>query len=158
MKNTIKSEKLIILAGIIAGALFLEIAIPPIGEADYISDMANAPLLLMQENSLLSISEPIVSEKMQMVITAYSSTVWETDSDPLVTASGDTVEDGIVANNMLPFGTKIRIPEVFGNKVFVVKDRMNKRKGDNHLDIWFPEHQLAKNFGVKISYVEILEI
>jgi 3D (Asp-Asp-Asp) domain-containing protein len=67
------------------------------------------------------------------------------------------VSDGIVANNMLPFGTKIRMPELYGDKVFVVEDRMHQRKGKYHLDIWFPDQSGAKKFGAKITYVEVLE-
>jgi 3D (Asp-Asp-Asp) domain-containing protein len=66
------------------------------------------------------------------------------------------VRDGIVANNLLPFGAKVRMPELYGDKVFVVEDRMNRKKGDNHFDIWFPSHEEAENFGVKITYIEVL--
>jgi 3D (Asp-Asp-Asp) domain-containing protein len=92
-----------------------------------------------------------------MIITAYSSTPEQTDSTPFITASGKNVADGIVANNMLPFGAKIRITEVYGDKVFTVEDRMHQRKGNYHLDIWFPEYLEAKNFGAKITYIEVLE-
>lgn len=92
-----------------------------------------------------------------MKITAYSSEEGQTDSTPLVTASGKQVADGIVANNLLPFGAKIKIPALYGNKVFVVQDRMNKKKSDYHLDIWMPDTSKAINFGSQIAYVEILE-
>jgi 3D (Asp-Asp-Asp) domain-containing protein len=96
-------------------------------------------------------------KSVTMMITAYSSTPEETDDDPFITASGRFVEDGIVANNMLPFGTKIRIPELYGDKVFTVADRMHRRKGKYHADIWFSDTQEAKEFGAKISKIEILE-
>jgi 3D (Asp-Asp-Asp) domain-containing protein len=118
-------------------------------------------LLIIQGNSLSaasdpSIPEPKVEKKVTMVITAYSSTLWETDDTPLITASGSTVKDGIVANNLLPFGTQIRIPDIYGDKVFVVEDRMNLRKSNYHLDVWFPEYEQALIFGAKRAYVEIL--
>ena len=97
------------------------------------------------------------SRTITMMVTAYSSTVSQTDSDPFITASGEWVKDGIVANNLLPFGTKIRIPEIYGEKIFVVKDRMHWKKGYYHLDIWFPDYWQAKNFGKKSAYIEILE-
>ena len=78
-----------------------------------------------------------VVKTVRMVVTAYSSTVDQTDDTPLITASGKYVDDGIIANNMLPFGTKIRIPELYGDKIFTVQDRMHKRKGIYHADIWF---------------------
>jgi len=89
-------------------------------------------------------------------ITAYSSTVDQTDSDPFITASGSWVEDGIVAANFLPFNTKIRIPEYFGDRVFVVKDRMNRRHA-NRVDIWFPSRYQAINFGITHTDIEILK-
>ena len=98
-----------------------------------------------------------VVKKVKMMITAYSSSVDQTDSTPFTTASGKTVEDGIIANNMLPFGTKVRIPELYGKKVFVVEDRMHKRKGSYHADIWFESYKEARDFGAKVTYIEVLE-
>ena len=97
------------------------------------------------------------TRRMRVVLTAYSSTAEQTDSTPFITANGTYVRDGIVANNGLPFGTEIRIPELFGDKVFSVQDRMHQRKGGYHFDIWFPTYEQAKNFGVKYAYVEVLE-
>lgn len=113
-----------------------------------------------QADTLLPNSNPIkaegVSKRVKMVITAYSSTTAQTDSTPFTTASNTTVRDGIVANNLLPFGTKIRIPELYGDKIFVVEDRMNKRKGNYHLDVWLSSTSDAKEFGSAITYVEVL--
>ncbi|HNY36060.1 MAG TPA: hypothetical protein PLD14_00690 [Candidatus Pacearchaeota archaeon] len=97
-------------------------------------------------------------KKIKVIITAYSSTTWQTDDTPFITANGSTVRDGIVANNMLPFGTELRIPELYGNKVFTVEDRMHSRKSDYQLDIWFPTLEQAQEFGVKETYIEVLEI
>jgi len=119
-------------------------------------------LVVLEENSLLAISnpsnpEPKTVRKIKMVVTAYSSTPWETQGNPYLTASQKWVEEGIVANNLLPFGTKIKIPELYGDKIFVVEDRMHWRKGYYHLDIWFSSYWEAKNFGAKRAYIEILE-
>ncbi len=95
--------------------------------------------------------------RIKVVLTGYSSTAAQTDSTPFITANGTYVRDGIVANNGLPFGTEIRIPELYGDKVFSVEDRMHWRKGDYHFDIWFSTYEQAKNFGVKYAYVEVLE-
>ena len=95
--------------------------------------------------------------RIKVVLTGYSSTVAQTDSTPFITANGTYVHDGIVANNGLPFGTEIRIPDIYGEKVFEVEDRMHWSKSDYHFDIWFPTYEQAKNFGVKYAYVEILE-
>jgi len=88
-------------------------------------------------------------------VTAYSSTPEETDDTPFITANGSTVRDGIVAVNFLPFGTKIKIPKMFGEKVFVVADRMHMRKV-NAVDVWMQTKESAKHFG--ITYTEIVII
>ena len=93
---------------------------------------------------------------MTLVLTAYSSSPDETDEDPFITAAGTIVREGIVATNFLPFGTKIKIPEHFGDKMFVVKDRMNRRF-QNRVDIWFSSKIEAQNFGKKISYIVIMD-
>lgn len=97
-------------------------------------------------------------KKIKVIITAYSSTTWQTDDTPFVTANGSTVKDGIVANNMLPFGTELKIPELYGNKVFTVEDRMHPRKGSYWIDVWFPTLEQAKEFGIKETYIEVMEI
>lgn len=89
-------------------------------------------------------------------VSAYSSTPEETDDSPFITALGTTVRDGIVATNFLPFGTKIRIPSIFGDKVFVVEDRMSTRF-NNHLDIWMPSKSLALQFGRTNASIEIID-
>lgn len=99
---------------------------------------------------------PVVAEKLEVVVTAYSSTPEETDDTPFITASGEIVREGIVANNMLGFGTRVRFPELFGDKVFEVQDRMHWRKGDYQLDIWFPNKEEALAFGAKTTKIEIL--
>jgi len=113
-------------------------------------------------NSLISLANPAIPDpkvikKMNVVITAYSSTIQETDESPFLTASGSYVKEGIVANNLLPFGTRIRIPEIYGDKIFIVQDRLNPRAGFYHIDIWFPSHQEAENFGAKRTYIEVLD-
>jgi len=56
----------------------------------------------------------------------------------------------------LPIGTKIKIPSLFGDKVFEVKDRMNKRFY-YRIDIWFPTKEEAQKFGVYYNVmIEIL--
>ena len=96
--------------------------------------------------------EPI--RKVKVLATAYSSTVDQTDNDPFTTANGKKVKDGIVAANFLPFGTKIKLPGVAGDKIFSVEDRMNKRFNER-IDVWFPTREEAVKFGVKYVEVEI---
>lgn len=105
-----------------------------------------------------------IEKVMNVELTGYSSTVDQTNSQPFITASGYRVEDGIVAANFLKFGTKIRIPEYFGDKVFTVRDRMNSRYSipknssyQGYVDIWFSTRQEARNFGRVKAEIEILE-
>ena len=86
---------------------------------------------------------------------AYSSSVDETDSTPFITAEGTYVRDGIVAANFLPMGTAIKIPAIYGDKIFVVEDRMNSRYNYN-VDVWFPSKELAKEFGRKTVKIEVV--
>jgi 3D (Asp-Asp-Asp) domain-containing protein len=102
-------------------------------------------------------NDTAIARKISVVLTAYSSTVEETDSTPFITANGSYVHDGVIANNMLPFGTKVKIPALYGDKIFLVEDRMHWRKSDYHFDIWFPSHQQAEQFGVKYAFLEILK-
>lgn len=93
---------------------------------------------------------------VRAVITAYSSTEDQTDDDPFIAASGKWVYDGMIAANWLRFGTKIKIPALFGDKVFTVDDRMNPRYGFGRLDIWMSAPKAeVKKFGVKRVKVEI---
>jgi 3D (Asp-Asp-Asp) domain-containing protein len=141
-----------IIAGIIAGICLLGIVMPQTINADFAN---NTYASYVAKTSNEAVKKAV--KTIDVVITAYSSTPEETDDTPFITASGKSVADGIVANNMLPFGTKIRIPELYGDKVFVVEDRMNARKSDYQFDIWFPSHTQAENFGVKKAEIEILE-
>ncbi|MEA3463567.1 MAG: hypothetical protein U9R14_00580 [Patescibacteria group bacterium] len=93
-------------------------------------------------------------------ITAYNSEVAQCDASPCITANGfNLCEHGIedsIAVNFLPFGAKIRIPELFSDKVFIVRDRMNARYF-NRLDIWMVEKEDAKKFGVRLAKIEVLK-
>ena len=101
-------------------------------------------------------AEEQVRQEISVLVTGYSSTLDQTDDSPFITASGTHVRDGIIANNMLAFGTKVRIPQLYGNKVFTVEDRMHWRKSNYQIDIWFPSLQQATNFGAKTTYIEVL--
>lgn len=171
LSNRAKEGKIYVLIlslaiGLTGILLFFEFGVSA-AEADFIGEILicqeqTSGLIIFQGNALAAASNPSDEDgkqvrKVKVVVTAYSSTPWETDSDPYITASGNLVRDGIVAINSLPFGTQIRMPEVFGDKVFTVEDRMNWRKGNYHVDIWFPSYWEALNFGAKRTYIEVLE-
>lgn len=88
-------------------------------------------------------------------VTAYSSTPDQTDDTPFITATGNRVRDGIIAANFLDFGTQVQIPELFGEQIFIVDDRMHPRKKD-FIDIWMPTKEEAFRFG--ITYATILVV
>ena len=94
------------------------------------------------------------AQVQKVKVTAYSSSPDETDDTPNIAASGTNTRHGVVAANFLPFGTKVRIPNLFGDTVFTVEDRMAKRFQDR-LDIWFPTKTEAKRFGLQFTEVEI---
>jgi 3D (Asp-Asp-Asp) domain-containing protein len=159
-------------------ALFTQImpyGIANAGLFDWLSNKIGAPILvsnynafyldfpLLQNDSILATNNPLDSPKtykkpirtVEVTATAYSSTIDQTDDTPFITASGTYVRDGVVAANFLPIGTIIRIPDIYGDKIFIVEDRMNKRYW-HKIDIWFPEREQAKEFGVKKITIEII--
>ena len=113
------------------------------------------PYLVPGDDSLLASNEFSSKRSVVVPVTGYSSEVGQTDDTPFITASGNTVRSGIVAANWLPLGTKVRIPELFGNRVFVVDDRMHP-KNDGKMDIWFQTREEALKFGVTKARVEVL--
>lgn len=117
--------------------------------------LAEHPIVLDKDNFLES--KPLIRKVLYFTITGYSSSPDETDDTPWLTAYNTLTRDGIVASNDLPFGTKIKIPQIFGDKIFVVEDRLNERiRGI--IDVWFPSKEKALNFGVYENVlVEILE-
>ena len=83
------------------------------------------------------------------IFTAYNAHVAQTDDNPNITASGIQVTEGIIANNCLPFGTRIEV----NNKIYEVQDRMNSRYGCDNFDIFMWDYEEAIEFGVqKLDY------
>ena len=95
----------------------------------------------------------IPKKKMRVLATAYSSTVDQCDSSPFITANGTHVHDGTLAANFLKFGTKVKFPALYGDKIFIVEDRM---RSNTKVDLWFPTRQEAINFGARVIEMEIL--
>lgn len=106
--------------------------------------------------SIRPINRETPDKVVKAVITAYTSTPDQTDDSPFIAASGKRVHDGMIAANFLPFGTKVKIPSVYGDKIFVVEDRMNSRYGYGRFDVWLDTTRTeARKFGVKRVEVEI---
>lgn len=98
----------------------------------------------------------IVLENGEVAVTAFSSTPDQTDDTPFIMASGEHVYDGAIAANFLPFGAKVKFPDLYGNKVFTVEDRMNKRHS-KRMDIWMETREEAKKFGIRKLKYEIVK-
>ena len=129
---------------------------------DILKVIGNSPeirqnlFLITGSDSFMSVNTPVEPKPMKVVLTAYSSTPDQTDDTPFTTASNTKVRDGVVAANFLAFGTQIKIPSIFGDKVFTVEDRMARKHSDK-IDIWFPERHLAKKFGVQETEVIVMQ-
>jgi 3D (Asp-Asp-Asp) domain-containing protein len=128
------------------------------------SDSKDLGNQISSQNSVLALANPLPTNKLKIKAesktflvdaTGYSSTPDQTDSTPFITASGTFVRDGVVAANFLPIGTRIKIPELFGDKQFIVEDRMNSRYW-YRVDVWFPDRESALQFGLKKIKVEIV--
>lgn len=93
-------------------------------------------------------------------MTAYTSEVAQTDASPCITANGFNVcKHGIedtVAANFLPFGAKVKIPDLFGDRIFIVRDRMNSRYSER-VDVWMKNKPDAMRFGVRTARIVVLK-
>ncbi|TAK04156.1 hypothetical protein EPO34_03355 [Patescibacteria group bacterium] len=98
--------------------------------------------------------KPAWKRRMVVPVSAYNSDPWQTDDTPFVTASGTHVRDGIVAANFLPIGTKVKIPQLFGDKEFIVEDRMNARYGQA-MDVWMESRDEARKLGRRRAMIEV---
>ncbi len=147
------------LASLIYNLIFPQSALIGIEEKEIeLSLMPLDGLVTLQGQALVQSANPdtpVVVTQYWVPVTAYSSTPDQTDSTPFITASGTGVREGVVACNFLRFGTKVRFPQLYGEKIFVVEDRMAVRNS-HKMDIWFVSRDQAKQFGIKIAKVEIL--
>lgn len=147
------------LASLIYNLIFPQSALIGMEEQEIeLSLMPLDGLVTLQGQALVQSANPdtpVVVTQYWVPVTAYSSTPDQTDSTPFITASGTDVREGVVACNFLRFGTKVRFPQLYGEKIFVVEDRMAV-KNSHKMDIWFVSRDQAKQFGIKIAKVEIL--
>lgn len=100
--------------------------------------------------------EPKKRQKSKVItatIFGYNSLPEQTDSNPFITADGSFVHDGIIANNCLPFNSRVSI----SGKEYIVKDRMNQRYGCDVFDIWFENLESALQWGKRNELITIYE-
>ncbi|MCC6934517.1 MAG: 3D domain-containing protein [Candidatus Yanofskybacteria bacterium] len=115
--------------------------------------MANA---VVPANSPVGGTKKALRKTYLVEVSAYNSEAAQTDDSPFITAKGTHVRDGIVATNMFPFGTVIKIPSLFGDKIFVVEDRMNTRYQKN-VDVWFADKAAALKLGRRLVQIEVIQ-
>lgn len=167
-KNSLKALEMAIKLSVTV-AMVSQLVVPLMVKASFDLNMANSTQKIANLDQKPS-DKPETSIKLAMadndeqqpdrvldaVITAYTSTPGQTDDSPFIAASGKRVHDGMIAANGLPFGTQIKIPALYGDKIFVVEDRMNSRYGLGRMDIWLDTTRAeAMKFGVKRVQVEI---
>ncbi|MFH0891817.1 MAG: hypothetical protein V1867_03485 [Candidatus Falkowbacteria bacterium] len=130
-------------------------------DEEMIEPVVEEPVIVKEFINNLPLNENRKALKVTYrTITAYNSEKNQCDDSPCVTANGFNVcehgtEDTIAAN-WLKFGTQVRIPDLFGDRIFTVRDRMNERY-DDRVDIWMVDKTDAKKFGVRHAKIEILE-
>ena len=94
---------------------------------------------------LVSVKSPPGREAMFVIVTAYSSTIAQTDSSPYLTAHQTLVDENTIAcPRYLAFHTKV----VIQGKEYECLDRMNIRYKDR-FDLWFPTKGLADQWGIR---------
>tara|TARA_R110000868_G_scaffold160448_3_gene390069 strand:+ start:1474 stop:1929 length:456 start_codon:yes stop_codon:yes gene_type:complete len=108
-----------------------------------------AIVIPVEERIIVEVKE----EKEVAEVSAYNAEAAQTDSSPDIMASGKKVYEGAVANNCLKFGSKVEI----GGKIYTVEDRMNKRYGCDHFDIFVAEKSEAIAFGRKNLEYKVLD-
>lgn len=150
-----RAEKFVLCA--VFAALLTTSSKPQVVRAEVISAPAFESIAPAPDEPLPKV--PLVTIKKTMVVaaTAYSSSPDQTDSTPFITSNGKRVYDGLIAANWLPYNTKIRIPDLYGDKIFTVNDRMNARYATGRLDVWMQTRGEAKQFGIRRIKIEIVE-
>lgn len=142
----------------IADKIVIETAVANSTDDNVVSDIA--PEATSTPATTATSTEVKVKSTSVHVITAYNSDVAQTDDSPCITANGFNVckhgEEDTIAANFLKFGTKVKIPELYGDRIFVVRDRMNA-KHPNRVDIWMKDRTSAIKFGVKTAKIQVLE-
>lgn len=134
-------------------SVFTDTSFPQVAQAQTIGQASPGKTIVSQ---LPIAGDREAGRVFAVVLTAYSSTPEQTDSTPFNTSNGLRVYDGLIAVNWLSYGTRVKFPELFGDKIFTVNDRMHPRFGRGRADLWLdaPLEQV-KEFGVKRVKMEI---
>ena len=153
-----RKTKVLVLAVIIAELVFPQVSLA------HILTPALVPDSIVLGVHYAAAADPTDQPKepkqvMYVPMTAYTSEVAQTDASPCITADGYNVctadEENVIAANFLPFGTQVRIPDYFGDRVFTVHDRMNRRY-TKRVDVWMKDKSDAMQFGIRTLKIEVL--
>jgi 3D (Asp-Asp-Asp) domain-containing protein len=110
--------------------------------------------------NFLPVAENREYQTIYVTVTAYSSDRRQTDNTPCLTANDFDLcannQENIVAANFLPFGAKVKFPDLDSDRVYFVQDRMHSRFSDR-VDIWMKSKEKAKKFGIKTLRLQIYE-
>lgn len=164
LKEKLKLNKIFLnISGLLMGMQIIVPLYHPLAiNADKLISVASA-----QETGLISQypnSFPIPAERavrtMKIPVTAYNSDPRQTDSTPCHTANNYNLcsnnREDVIAANFLPFGTRVKFPELYGDQIFTVQDRMNARYY-YRADIWMKNHSDAVKLGLKYTTIEIYQ-
>ncbi len=149
-----------ITTGIAAGTIVFSAFTPFVINADVVTRDSGTTATLVHNGRLtickLDRSHYEIVRTVKRIVTAYSPEPDQTDSTPRIAASGQEVFEGMVASNDFEFGTRLRMPELFGPEILTVGDRMHKRK-KGMMDVFMEDKKKAIEFGAKYNVtVEIL--
>lgn len=109
---------------------------------------------------------PDTLKTLKFITTAYTSSIYECDDTPFITASNTITRLGVIAasqslvygkNPLLPFGTNVMIEGY--NNLFIVEDVMHHRfNGKKYIDIWMENRESAFAHGKRILNVNIVNL
>ncbi len=159
------STKALVLAVLASLILSLGITQTAVAQEDQEGLFSAIKDFFTQEDATFPVSEDRKPARtIWVTVTAYSSTVDQCDSTPCITANGFDLCEAYaeheaidtIAANFLKFGAQVRLPDISGEKILVVRDRRNARyNGQNRIDVWLPTREMAQEFGVKRVKMEV---
>ncbi|MFA5188131.1 MAG: hypothetical protein WC460_02075 [Patescibacteria group bacterium] len=153
LTKAFKGKSLLVLIFAIFVAIF---CLPKISSWAYFD--LNTNDYFRQIQKVVSFDTKDKPEILRLYVTAYASVSELTDNTPCISASGYDLckhnVENVVAANFLPFGAKVKFPDLDPDKVYTVVDRMHERY-NSRLDIWMNSIEKAKKFGLKKLTVEI---
>ena len=131
--------------------LFLLLALLEIAFLVYCANVSAYTIVYIAEEREVAV---IQHEVVVATITAYTSSVDETDDTPFITASGARTGHGIIAcPSKYDFGTQI----VIEGRQYTCEDRMNRRYRDQErFDIWVETKDDAFTWGIRELEIKVL--